>query len=159
MRHLLRIKDPCDPPMVVEAQLDHDFLERVHKLVLICEKIRRTMCGAARITIDTSRGEYVMLESQTVIRWVMTKSGVEEWKAVQYLMIQDNLMLGNMGACLVLAGMRRNQMLIDQDGLWFQGNDETREYVSVKVDRQGLEKLLTPLVRAQKTVFLAIPPA
>jgi hypothetical protein len=64
-----------------------------------------------------------------------------------------------MGACLVLAGMRRNQMLIDQDGLWFQGNDETREYVSVKVDRQGLEKLLTPLVRAQKTVFLAIPPA
>ena len=158
MRLLVRLKDPCDPPMVVEAQLDKDFLERAHKLVLICEKIRRTMCGAARITIDTSR-EYVLLESQTVIRWVMAKSGVEEWKAVQYLMIQDNLMLGNMGACLVLAGMRRNQMLIDQDGLWFQGNDETREYVSVKVDLQALEKLLALMVRAQKTVFLAIPPA
>jgi len=71
--------------MVVEAQLDHDFLERVHKLVLICGKIRRTMYGAARITIDTGRGEYVLLESQTVIRWLMAQAGVKDWQAVQYL--------------------------------------------------------------------------
>ena len=152
MRLLLRIKDPCDPPMVVEAQLDHDFLERAHKLALICGKIRRTMYGAARIIIDTSRGEYVLLESQTVIRWVMAKAGVKDWQAIQYVPIPDALMLGNLGACLVLAGMRRNQMLIDQDGLWFQGNDGTREYVSVRVDRQGLEKLLALMVRAQKAV-------
>jgi hypothetical protein len=37
-------------------------------------------------------------------------------------------------------------------GFSFQGNDGTREYVSVKVDRQGLEKLLVLTVRAQKTV-------
>jgi len=76
MRLLLRIKDPCDPRMVVEAQLDYDFLVRAHKLVLICGKIRRTMCGAARITIDNSR-EYVMLESETVIGWVMGQGGCE----------------------------------------------------------------------------------
>ena len=151
MRLLLRIKDPCDPPMVVEAQFHHDFLVRAHKLVLICGKIRRTMHGPARITIDTSR-EYVMLESQTVIRWVMAKAGVKDWQEVQYVVIPDDLMLGELGRCLVLAGMRRSQTLIDQDGLWFQGNDGTREYVSVKVDRQGLEKLLALMVRAQKTV-------
>jgi hypothetical protein len=127
--------------MVVEAQLDHDFLVRVHKLVLICDKIRRTMNGPARVTIDTSR-EYVLLESQTVIHWVMAKAGVKDWQAVQYLMIPDSVMLGNLGTCVVLAGMRRSQMLIDREGLWFQGNDETREYVSVKVDRQRLNRLL-----------------
>jgi hypothetical protein len=137
--------------MVVETQLDHDFLERVHKLVLICEKIRRTMYGPARITIDNSR-EYILLESDTVIGWVMAKAGVKDWQDVQYLVIPDDLMLGDVGTCLVMAGMRRNQTLIDQDGLWFQGNDGTREYVSVKVDRQGLEKLLALMVRAQKTV-------
>jgi hypothetical protein len=141
MRLLLRLKDPCDHPMVVEAQLDHDFLERAHKLLLICGKIRRTMHGAARITIDNSR-EYVLLESQTVIRWVMARAGVKDWQAFQYVVIPDDLMLGELGRCLVLAGMRRSQTFIDEDGLWFQGNDGTREYVSVRVDRQGLEKLV-----------------
>ena len=82
----------------------------------------------------------------------MAKAGVEDWQAVQYLVIPDGLMLGDIGACLVLAGMRRSQTLIDQDGLWFQGNDGTREYLSVRVDRLGLEKLLAPMVRVQKIV-------
>jgi hypothetical protein len=103
------------------------------------------MNGPARITIDTSR-EYVVLESQRVIRWVMAEAGVKERQGVQYVVIPDNLMLGDMGACLVLAGMGKSQMLIDPEGLWFRGNDGTREYVSVKVDRQALEKLLTPMV-------------
>jgi hypothetical protein len=135
--------------MVFEAQFHHDFLVRAHKLVLICEKIRRTMNGPARITIDTSR-EYVVLESQRVIRWVMAKARVKEWQGVQYVVIPGNLMLGHMGACLVLAGMRKSRMLIDPEGLWFRGNDESREYVSVKVDRQGLEKLLALEMEAQK---------
>jgi hypothetical protein len=145
MRLLVRLKDPCEVPMVEEAQVDHDFLERAHKLVLICEKIRRTMHGAARITIDNSR-EYILLESETVIGWVMAKAGAKDWQAVQYLVIPDDLMLGDIGACLVLAGMRRSQTFIDQDGLWFQGNDGTREYAPLRVDRQGLEKLLALMV-------------
>jgi hypothetical protein len=43
-------------------------------------------------------------------------------------------------------------MVSDREGMWFQGNDGTREYVSVKVDRQGLEKLLTPMLPTQNTV-------
>jgi hypothetical protein len=82
----------------------------------------------------------------------MAKAGVKDWQAVQYVVIPDGLMLGHLGQCLVMAGMRRSQTHIDQDGLWFQGNDETREYVSVRVDRQGLEKLLALMVRAQKAV-------
>jgi hypothetical protein len=67
----------------------------------------------------------------------MAKAGVEDWQAVQYLVIPDELMLGNLGACLVMAGMRRSQTLIDREGLWFQGNDGVTAYVSVRVDRQG----------------------
>jgi hypothetical protein len=123
--------------MVVEANLEHDFLERVWKLVLICEKIRKTMNGPAKITIDNSRGEYVSLESQAVVRAVMAKAGVKDWQAVQHIVISDNLMLGERGTCSVMAGMRRSQTFIDREGLWFQGNDETREHVSVKVDRKA----------------------
>jgi len=33
MHLLLRIKDPSDRAMVVDANLDHGFLERIRKLV------------------------------------------------------------------------------------------------------------------------------
>jgi hypothetical protein len=137
MRLLLRIKYPCDRPMVVEANLDYDFLERARKLMLICEKIRKTMNGPAKVTIDNSRGTYVLLESQAVVRGVMATAGVRDWQAVQYVVLPEGLLLGQWGACLALAGMR-SQTLIDQEGLWFEGTDGTNEYVSVKVDRAGL---------------------
>jgi hypothetical protein len=54
---------PCDRPMVVEGNLHYQLLERVSKLVLICEKVRRTMNGPAKVTIESSRDEYVSLES------------------------------------------------------------------------------------------------
>jgi hypothetical protein len=141
MQLLLRIKAPCDHPMVVEANLDQDFLERARKLMLICEKIRRTMNGPAKVTIDNSRGNYVLLESRAVVRGVMAKASVDDWQAVQYFVMPEGLLLGKWGSCVVLAGMR-SQMLIDQDGLWFQGTDGRTEYVSVKVDRAGLNRLL-----------------
>ena len=71
----------------------------------------------------------------------MDKAGVKDWHAVQYVVIPEGLLLGNWGQCLVMAGIR-SQTLIDHDGLWFQGTDGTNEYVSVKVDRQGLNGLL-----------------
>jgi hypothetical protein len=52
--------------MVMEATLTHDFLERTIKLVLICEKIRKTMNGAATVAIANCRGEFVLLESPSV---------------------------------------------------------------------------------------------
>jgi hypothetical protein len=151
MRLLLRIEHPCDRPMVVEANLDHEFLERAHKLILICEKIRRTMNGQAKITIDNSRGEYVLLESQSVVRGVIATAGVKDWQAVQCVVLLEALLLGKWGACLALAGMR-SQTLIDREGLWFQGTDGRTEYVSVKVDRGGLSKLLALEIGTQKAV-------
>jgi hypothetical protein len=137
----LRIKEPCDHPMVVEANLDQDFLERVRKLMLICEKVRRTMNGPAKVTIDNSGGTYVLLESQGVVRGVMAKAGVKDWQAVRYVVVPEGLLLGKWGTCLALAGMR-SRTLIDQAGLWFEGADGRTEYVSVKVDREGLNRLL-----------------
>jgi hypothetical protein len=51
-RLLLRLKSPVNEPIVVEANLDHHFLERVWKLILICEKSRRTMQGRAKVIIE-----------------------------------------------------------------------------------------------------------
>ena len=143
MRILLRIEHPFEQPMVVEASLDRDYLERALKLVLICNKIRKTMHGAAKITIGSGCGPFVLLDSKQVVHWVMAKAGVKEWHAVQYITIPDGLMLGNMGRCVVLAGMRSSTVVIDEDGLWFQGKDDRYQYSTVKVSRQGLSMLLT----------------
>ena len=83
--------------------------------MLICEKIRRTMNGPAKVTIDNSRGDYVLLESQAVVRGVMTKAGVKDWQAVQHVVMPEGLLLGKWGACLVLAGMRSRTSLIKRD--------------------------------------------
>jgi hypothetical protein len=38
--------------MAVEVNLERDFLERLWKLMLICEKIRVTMHGRAHVIIE-----------------------------------------------------------------------------------------------------------
>ena len=106
MQLLLRVEHPSDRAIVVEARLDRDYLERVFKLVLICHKIRKTMYGAATVTIGSGCGPFVLLDSQQAVKWIIAKAGVKEWRAVQYVTIPNNLMLGSMGGCIVLAGMR-----------------------------------------------------
>jgi hypothetical protein len=127
--------------MIVEASLDHDFLVRALKLVLICAKIRRTMHGSASVTIQTSRGVYVMLEDRRVTQWVITNARARDWNTVEYLIVPDDLLLGKIGRCLVMAGMQ-SWTVIDEEGLWFEGKDDTTHYSSVKIDRQGLSRLV-----------------
>ena len=127
--------------MIVEARLDRDYLERTLKLVLICHKIRKTMHGAAKITIGSGCGSFVLLDSQ-VVKWIMVRAGVKEWQAVQHVAISDDLMLGRIGRCIVLAGMRTSTVVIDEGGLWFQGADERYQYSTVKVNRYGFNILL-----------------
>jgi hypothetical protein len=59
---------------------------------------------------------------------------------IQYVVIPEGLLL----ATGEQPGYGRNAKpeLIDREGLWFQGTDGRTEYVSVKVDRTGLNKLL-----------------
>jgi hypothetical protein len=153
MRLLVRIRSSHRYPMVVEANVDHEFLERTHKLVRICEKIRKTMNGPARVIIENSRGEYVSLESPAVVQWVLNRAGVKEWSAIQYLIAPEDLLLGRIGRCLVQAGMR-SRTLISAEGLWFEGSDEKDQYVSVVVDREGLSKLLEKQVSARDLILL-----
>jgi hypothetical protein len=101
------------------------------------------MHGAAKITIGSGCGLFVLLDSKQVVQWVMAKSGVKEWHAVEYVTIPDDLMLGNLGRCIVLAGMRSSTVVIDEDGLGFEGKDERHQYSTVKVNRHGLSNLLT----------------
>jgi hypothetical protein len=138
---LLRIENPSNQTMVVKASLDRCYLERVLKLVLICHKIRKTMHGVAKITIGSGCGSFVLLDS-SVVKWIKVRAGVKEWQAVQYVTIPDDLMLGNIGRCIVLAGMRSSGVVIDEGGLWFQGRDETYQYSTVRVNRHGLSQLL-----------------
>ena len=142
MQVLFRLEHPSEQPMIVEARLDRDYLERALKLVLICHKIRKTMHGVAKITIGSGCGPFVLLDSP-VVKWITAKAGVKEWQAVRYVTIPDDLMLGNIGRCIVLAGLRSSIVVIDEDGLWFQGRDETYQYSTVKMNRHGLNSLLT----------------
>jgi hypothetical protein len=73
----------------------------------------------------------------------MTTAGFKDWQAVQDVGVREDLLLGKWGSCVVLAGMR-TQTLVDQVGLWFQGTDGRTEFVSVKVDRESLNRLEKP---------------
>lgn len=52
------------------------------------------MNGPAKVIIDNSRGEYVLLGSQGLFTGVMTTAGV---KAVQYVVMPEDLLLGRWG--------------------------------------------------------------
>jgi hypothetical protein len=57
-RLLLRLEWPRDQVMVVGVNLERDFLERAWKLILICEKIRHTMHGPARVIIQNAQCDF-----------------------------------------------------------------------------------------------------
>ena len=55
------------------------------------------MNGPAKVTIDNSRGNYVLLESQAVVGGLMAKAGVNDWQAVQHFEMPKGLLLGSWG--------------------------------------------------------------
>jgi hypothetical protein len=111
------------------------------RVVGLADRAKHYPRQLSRVTIESGRGPYVLLDSQPVVKWVIAKAGVKEWQPVQYVAVPDDLLLGSIGRCLVLSGMRSSTVVIDEDGLWFQGKDETAQYTSVKIDRQGLNRL------------------
>lgn len=115
-RLLLRLQWPSNEPMVVELHLEREFLERVWKLMLIWGKIRRTMYGPAQVTIQNGRGNYVSIQSVTVVRRLVAMARVKERSEVHWLWVRDDILLGSIGRCLGLAGLR-SQTVIDQDAL------------------------------------------
>lgn len=141
---VVRLEWPADVPMLVEVELDHGFLQRVWKLMLICEKIKRTMNGSARVTIDNARCQYVAIHSEAPIRRVLSMAKVKEWRQLQCLWVRGDLVLGKVGQCRVMAGMRGSQTLIDQDGFWFEGGDGTsNSLVSVRLGKDWVRAELS----------------
>jgi hypothetical protein len=142
-RLLLRLEWPNDTVMAVEVDLEQQFLERVWKLMLICEKIQRTMHGKAKVVIDNACCQYVTIHSEPPIRWLLSMAKVDAWCQLQCLWIPNDLLLGRLGQCRVMAGMRENRTIVDQDAVWFEESDGNRDqFVSVRLGRDWLIQTL-----------------
>jgi hypothetical protein len=128
--------------MVVEAELTAGFLERVWKLMLICAKIRRTMHGRARVVIEDAHCQYVPILSQAPIERLLSIARVREWRQLECLWIPENLLLGRLGQCRVMTGMRKSQTIVEEDGFWLRGHDGASEFVSVALGRDWVNREL-----------------
>jgi hypothetical protein len=143
-RLIVRLDWPTDEKMVVEVSLEGDFLERAWKLMFICEKILRTMHGRAKVIIQDSRCNFVGIHSEAAIQRLLTLARAKEWHQLQYVWIPNNLLLGCLGQCRVMAGMRGSQTIVDQDAFWFEGSDGTRQFASLRLAKEWVRKQLTP---------------
>jgi hypothetical protein len=86
-RLLLRLQWPTEEPLVVEMNIEADFLERVWKLMLICDKIRRTMHGRAKVIIENAPCHYIAIHGRAPIQRLLTMAKVKEWHQLQFLWI------------------------------------------------------------------------
>ena len=116
-RLLLRLRFPTHEPMVVQVDLTADYLERTRKLMLICEKIRQTMRGRARVIIEDAPCRFVSIVSEAPIQRLLAIGRVKEWCQLQSIWIPEGFLLGELGHCRVMAGMRRK-------GFGFEGMTE-----------------------------------
>ena len=134
-RLLVRLQFPTHKPMVVEVSVEPNFLERVWKLMLICGKIRWTMHGRGKVIVEDSPCQYVSILSDELIQRLLSMARLDEWHQLQCLWIPNNLLLGRLGQCRVMAGMRKSQTIVDEDEFWLRGHDGTDEFVSVTLCR------------------------
>ncbi len=88
-RLLVRLQFPIHEPMVVEADLTAGFLERVWKLMLICQKIRRTMHGRGKSDHRGCPCHYVSILSEAPIERLLAMAKVKEWRHLQCIWIPD----------------------------------------------------------------------
>ena len=64
-----------------------------------------------------------------------TMGRVKEWSQLQSIWLPPGFLLGKLGHCRVMAGMRRNQTIVEEDGFWIRGHDGAQELVSVALGR------------------------
>jgi hypothetical protein len=138
----LRLQLSTHEPMIVEAELAEGFLERVWKLMRICGKIRWTMHGRGKVIVEDSPCQYVSILSDELIQRLLSMARLDEWHQLQCLWIPNNLLLGRLGQCRVMAGTRKSQTIVDEEGFWLGGHDGSDEFVSVKMGRDWLDREL-----------------
>ncbi|MCI0718405.1 MAG: hypothetical protein L0338_05445, partial [Acidobacteria bacterium] len=107
------------------------------------EKIRRTIHGKAKVVIDNARCQYVTIHSEVPVRWLLSMAKVAEWRQLQCLWIPNDFLLGRLGQCRLMAGMRESRTIVDQDAVWFEGSDGcSNQFVSVRLGRDWLKREL-----------------
>src|SRR5262245_52486303 len=127
---LVRLEWPRDEPMLVELSPQQEFLERCLKLMLICEKIGRTMGGAGQVIVESHGQLYVTIRSESAIRRLVSLARVKDWESFKSLWVPREFYIGN---CTVMAGIRRDTTHIAEDEIWFEGTDGLSQVVSVRL--------------------------
>jgi hypothetical protein len=145
-RLLLRLQWPTEEPLVVEMNIEADFLERVWKLMLICDKIRRTMHGRAKVIIENAPCHYIAIHGRAPIQRLLTMAKVKEWHQLQFLWIPRDFHLDRIGNCRLIAGMRESWTMVDENGFWIEGRDGTHQFISVKLGREWMRQNLSDRV-------------
>src|SRR4030095_473573 len=120
---LVRLEWPSDESMLVELSPAREFLERCLKLMLICEKIRRTMGGAGHVIVESHGQLYVTIRSESAIHRAISLARVKDWESFKYLWVPTDFYIGK---CTVMAGVRSDTTHIAEDGIWFEGTDQAR---------------------------------
>jgi hypothetical protein len=121
--------------MVVEVELEREYLSRCWKLMLICGKIKQTMRGAGRVTIQNHWGNYVWIFDPASIHRLVSLARTKDWEHFNCLWVPDDFRIEG---CRVLAGMRTTCTLIEDDGLWFEGSDGSQLLVSVRLGKEWI---------------------
>ena len=136
-RLLVRLRVPSLDKMVVQVELGREYLGRCLKLMLICGKIKQTMQGSGRVIIQNHHGSYVWIFSPMSIHRLVSMARVQDWEHFTSLWVPEDFRIEG---CRVLAGMRSTCTLIEDDALWFEGNDESRLFVSVRLGREWVKR-------------------
>src|SRR5262249_9876621 len=82
-------------------------------------------------------GSYVWISSPMSIHRLVSMACVEDWERFTSLWVPEDFRIEG---CRVLAGMRSTCTLIEDDGLWFEGNDESRLFVSLQLGREWVKR-------------------
>ena len=130
-RLLVRLRIPSLDTMVVQVELGREYVARCLKLMLICGKIKETMQGSGRVTIQNHHGSYIWIFSPMSIHRLTALARVEDWEHFTSLWVPENF---RTEGCRVLAGMH-STTLIEDDALWFEGL-----FVSVRLGRERVRR-------------------
>ena len=74
------------------------------------------MHGRARVVIDDAHCQYVSILGEALSERLLAMAKVKEWHQLQCIWIPDGFLLGKLGRCRVMAGMRKSQTIVDDDG-------------------------------------------
>src|SRR5215510_317706 len=89
-RLLVRLRVPSMDKMVVQVELGREYLRRCLKLMLICGKIKQTMQGVGRVTIQNHHGSYIWIFSPMSIHRLVSLARAKDWEDFKSLWVPED---------------------------------------------------------------------